>query len=116
MWLSAWRALRMGVDGAACKWLYASGCMRAACKLHGVAWLPLRPGRRRPAPPLNPSQGIVDSHTHFIPGGLSLSGVDLRRAASKEEFVAAVEAAAGKLGPDEWVLGGFWDGESRARD
>ena len=43
-------------------------------------------------------------------GGLSLSAVDLRHAASKEEFVAAVAAAAEKLGPDEWLLGGFWDG------
>ncbi|KAI8464094.1 MAG: amidohydrolase family-domain-containing protein [Monoraphidium minutum] len=53
--------------------------------------------------------GFVDSHVHFIPGGLSLSSVDLRRAASREAFVSAVAAAAKKLGPEEWVLGGFWD-------
>ncbi|GBF91437.1 hypothetical protein Rsub_04177 [Raphidocelis subcapitata] len=53
--------------------------------------------------------GIVDSHTHFIPAGLSLSAVDLRRAASREEFERAVAAAAERLGPDEWLLGGFWD-------
>lgn len=52
---------------------------------------------------------IVDSHTHFIPGGLSLSSVDLRNAASKEEFIATIAAGAAALGPDDWVLGGFWD-------
>lgn len=48
-------------------------------------------------------------------GGLSLSSVDLRRASSKEEFVAAVAAAAEKLGPDDWLTGGFWDGARRPR-
>lgn len=49
------------------------------------------------------------------PGGLSLAGVDLRRAASRDEFAAAVAATAEKLGPEEWVLGGFWDGEAWGR-
>jgi len=63
---------------------------------------------------LGPAEHAPPRHPHgqHFTGGLSLSGVDLRRAASKEEFVAAVAAAAEKLGSEEWVLGGFWDGES----
>lgn len=42
---------------------------------------------------------------------MSLIGADLRRAASREEFAGIVAAAAAKLGPEEWILGGFWDGK-----
>ena len=41
---------------------------------------------------------------------MSLSGADLRRAASRDEVVTIVAAAADKLAPDDWILGGFWDG------
>ena len=63
----------------------------------------LRASAARPgAPPvlrLRPggdSQGLIDAHVLLIPGGLSLSRLDLRGAAAKAEFVAAVCAAAGK--------------------
>lgn len=83
--------------------------------------------------------GFVDAHVHFLTGGLTLRQLDLRRVASKAEFVAAVRAAvqqggsngeAGGAGGEEngassgggssrdsmlhggWLLGYGWD-ESR---
>lgn len=56
--------------------------------------------------------GLIDAHLHLIYGGLSLSRLDLSGAASREQFVAAVAAAAAGLRPGQWLLGGAWD-ESR---
>lgn len=54
--------------------------------------------------------GFIDSHTHFIGGGFDLAGVQLRDAASPEEFARRIgEFAAAH--PDEWVTGGQWDHE-----
>ncbi len=54
--------------------------------------------------------GFVDSHTHFLAGGLALSQVSLRDAATRAEFVRRIEARAARR-PEEWVLGGAWDHE-----
>lgn len=54
-------------------------------------------------------QGFVDAHLHLIPGGLSLKYVNLRNARSQQEFASIVKAAADKLQPGQWILGGQWD-------
>lgn len=53
--------------------------------------------------------GLIDSHLHLIPGGLSLSRLNLAAAGSRREFVGAVAAAAARLQPGQWLLGGGWD-------
>ncbi len=55
--------------------------------------------------------GFMDDHTHFMSGGFQLASVDLRDAATPEEFAHRVGAYAQSLGPGEWILGGDWDHE-----
>ncbi len=55
--------------------------------------------------------GFMDGHTHFIYGGLQLTSVDLRDAASPAEFIARLKAYAARLSPGEWITGGDWDHE-----
>lgn len=61
---------------------------------------------------LPPPAGLIDAHLHLIPGGLSLSRLDLSAIASQEQLAAAVAAAAAGLRPGQWLVGGGWD-ESR---
>jgi predicted amidohydrolase YtcJ len=56
--------------------------------------------------------GFMDGHAHFLRGGFQLTNVDLRDAASPQEFVARIKAFAATLRPGEWILGGTWDHES----
>jgi predicted amidohydrolase YtcJ len=53
--------------------------------------------------------GFIDSHVHFLEGGLSLRSVQLRDARSKEEFVARIKAFAATVPPGTWITGGDWD-------
>jgi predicted amidohydrolase YtcJ len=53
--------------------------------------------------------GFVDNHVHFIDGGLQLSRVQLRDAASPEEFSRRIAEFAKKSGKGRWVTGGEWD-------
>jgi predicted amidohydrolase YtcJ len=53
--------------------------------------------------------GFIDSHTHFLDGGLALLNVRLRGAKSREEFVARIGDKAGELAKGEWILNGDWD-------
>jgi len=53
--------------------------------------------------------GFTDCHTHFIDGGFSLSNVQLREAATKDEFVVRIEDKARELGKGIWILNGNWD-------
>jgi predicted amidohydrolase YtcJ len=53
--------------------------------------------------------GFIDSHVHFINGGLSLMSVQLREAKSKEEFIRRIAAKAKDLPKGEWILNGEWD-------
>jgi len=53
--------------------------------------------------------GLADGHTHFIDGGFQLAWVNLRDAATPQEFVRRIKEYAAHLKPGEWVLGGDWD-------
>ncbi|HKU61800.1 MAG TPA: amidohydrolase [Gemmatimonadales bacterium] len=55
--------------------------------------------------------GFMDSHTHFIDGGIQLASIDLRPATSPEDFIRRVKAFASERKPGEWILGGEWDHE-----
>jgi predicted amidohydrolase YtcJ len=55
--------------------------------------------------------GLIDSHTHFIPGGFQLSSVDLRDAATPDEFAQRIGTFAESLPPGSWITGGDWDHE-----
>ena len=55
--------------------------------------------------------GLADDHTHFLSGGYQLSSVDLRMAASPQEFVEKIKDFAAERQPGEWILGGDWDHE-----
>ena len=53
--------------------------------------------------------GFADGHTHFISGGFQLASVDLRDAATPQEFVRRLKEYAARLKPGEWITGGDWD-------
>lgn len=55
--------------------------------------------------------GFIDSHVHLFSGGFQLASVDLRDAATPEEFTRRIAAFAATLPPGEWILGGDWDHE-----
>jgi len=54
--------------------------------------------------------GFMDNHTHFVDSSLSLDGVDLRDAATPQEFSRRIVARA-KERPGEWITHGNWDHE-----
>lgn len=53
--------------------------------------------------------GLIESHTHFVELGQSLSVVDVRSIESEEEIVARIHEAASKLPAGQWVEGYGWD-------
>src|SRR5213596_2594180 len=53
--------------------------------------------------------GLADGHTHFIGGGFQLASVDLRNAATPQEFIRRLREYARSLKPGEWITGGDWD-------
>ncbi|MGA9772916.1 MAG: amidohydrolase family protein [Blastocatellia bacterium] len=55
--------------------------------------------------------GFIDDHTHFMSGGFQLLSVDLRDAATQEEFARRIKAQAAKVGAGRWITGGDWDHE-----
>src|ERR1035437_5866747 len=55
------------------------------------------------------TQRLIDSHVHFLEGGLNLASVQLRDARSKEAFVARIQAFAATVPPGTWITGGDWD-------
>ena len=55
--------------------------------------------------------GFVDNHTHFLSGGFGLAGVELRDAATPEEFAGRIAAFAATLPDGRWILNGDWDHE-----
>ncbi|MDP2957151.1 MAG: amidohydrolase family protein [Longimicrobiales bacterium] len=55
--------------------------------------------------------GFIDAHTHFLDGGFKLAGVDLRSAATPEEFARRIGDFAGSVPAGAWITGGDWDHE-----
>jgi predicted amidohydrolase YtcJ len=53
--------------------------------------------------------GFIDSHVHMLQGGLDLTSVQLRGAASPEEFIKKMADFAANQKPGTWILGGNWD-------
>jgi len=49
--------------------------------------------------------GFADGHTHFIDGGFQLTSVDLRDAATPQEFIRRLKDFAATLQPGEWITG-----------
>jgi predicted amidohydrolase YtcJ len=65
--------------------------------------------------------GFIDTHQHFVLGGLRLASVQLRDAKTREEFVSRIKAFAATVPAGTWITGGDWDhslwgGELPARD
>ena len=56
--------------------------------------------------------GFIDTHVHFAVGGDGLTSVQLRDAATPEEFTRRIGAFAETLAPGEWVQNGNWDHEN----
>src|SRR5262245_39760950 len=55
--------------------------------------------------------GFNDAHVHWLSGGYSITNVDLRDAASREEFARRTADFAKKIPKGRWILGGSWDHE-----
>ena len=55
--------------------------------------------------------GFIDAHTHFISGGFYLKGLDLRQAASVQEFRNTLQDYVNKH-RGKWITGGSWDHEA----
>ncbi|MDH4270884.1 MAG: amidohydrolase family protein [Candidatus Aminicenantes bacterium] len=53
--------------------------------------------------------GLIETHTHFVELGQSLSVVDVRGIESEAEIVARIRAAAAELPAGQWVQGYGWD-------
>ena len=53
--------------------------------------------------------GFIDTHVHFIEGGFRLASVQLRDAATPEEFIARIAAFARTVPAGTWITGGDWD-------
>ncbi len=53
--------------------------------------------------------GFNDAHVHFISGGMQLDNVDLKDAATPEEFARRIGDRAKITPKGEWITGGDWD-------
>ena len=53
--------------------------------------------------------GFIDNHVHFIDGGFQISRVQLRDAASPQEFARRIGEYAKTVGKGKWITGGEWD-------
>jgi predicted amidohydrolase YtcJ len=59
--------------------------------------------------------GFIDTHGHFIYFGKNLVDADLFGAASIEEIVARMKTQAGKVGPNDWIVGFGFNGNTLQR-
>ncbi|RCV29090.1 hypothetical protein SETIT_5G455500v2 [Setaria italica] len=55
--------------------------------------------------------GFIDSHVHFIEGGLQLARMPLRGVRSKDDFISRVKEATRDKHPGQWILGGGWNND-----
>jgi predicted amidohydrolase YtcJ len=55
--------------------------------------------------------GFNDAHVHFISGGFQLANIDLRNAATPQEFAERIRRFSEKLPKGRWITGGDWDHE-----
>jgi predicted amidohydrolase YtcJ len=55
--------------------------------------------------------GFNDAHVHFLSGGFQLASVDLRDAATPQEFAERIRRFGAKLPAGRWITGGDWDHE-----
>ncbi|CAM6087680.1 unnamed protein product [Calypogeia fissa] len=55
------------------------------------------------------SPGFIDSHVHFIPGGMKLSYLDLHNVRNRLEFVEKVHSVVKGLEEGVWIYGDSWD-------
>ena len=53
--------------------------------------------------------GFNDAHVHFVDGGDHLSAVQLKDAASPEEFTRKIADRVKTTAKGEWIVGGDWD-------
>jgi predicted amidohydrolase YtcJ len=53
--------------------------------------------------------GFNDAHVHFVDGGDHLQAVQLKDAASPQEFAERIAARVKKTPKGEWITGGDWD-------
>ena len=53
--------------------------------------------------------GFIDSHVHFLSGGSGLASVQLRDAATPDEFTRRIGEFAETIEKGEWILVGTWD-------
>jgi predicted amidohydrolase YtcJ len=53
--------------------------------------------------------GFNDAHVHFVTGGMQLTNVQLKDAATPEEFARLLGARVKVTRKGEWILGGNWD-------
>lgn len=53
--------------------------------------------------------GFIDTHVHFTLSGAGLASVQLRDAATRQEFVQRIADHVATIQPGEWVIEGTWD-------
>lgn len=53
--------------------------------------------------------GFNDAHVHFMDSGLGLASVQLKDAASPQEFAQRMAQYAARQPKGQWILGGTWD-------
>ncbi|MEO8216857.1 MAG: amidohydrolase [Acidobacteriota bacterium] len=53
--------------------------------------------------------GFIDNHVHFVSGGFQLSSVQLRDAATPQEFARRIGEYSRTLPKGKWITGGDWD-------
>jgi hypothetical protein len=58
--------------------------------------------------------GFQDGHTHFVSSGMEVGQLDLKDAASPEEFGRLIAEYATRKRPGAWITGGNWDHEKWA--
>jgi predicted amidohydrolase YtcJ len=56
--------------------------------------------------------GFIDSHVHFLAGGLNLASVQLRDARTPAEFILRIKTFAATVPAGTWITGGEWDHEN----